>query len=697
MAEQAPHYAAVVIGSGFGGSMTALSLARAFKGRNRQEKVLMLERGTWWTTPVPTVQDREVETYEFLRGHGQPVQYWASANSFRGFVDIVTRCVRRPGNEDGLYDVTTFGKKGLFGLLTNDGVSIMRASGVGGGSLVYSNVTIQPPDLVFDDPRWPTHTKWDKATRDGYYQLARNAIGLGVLFALQTRDHERDAQIAAPPPPNPVNTGLSNIATRSSGLPVAWRTPSTLPGLHQIDPAAYPDPRRPNDVWIDRARVFQLAMSQLTADYGTVDSSINDKPLVGGQAKNYCERQGRCNIGCLVGARHTLNKQLQAAIYGSFTGSPPPPLADSLELWPLCEVKFVRALPTGGYEIELLARDHDKASRSHSRTVTADRVILAAGCVGTTELLLRSKDKGTLPGLSDRVGSGFSTNGDYLAFLNKTKYHISLTRGPFTTSFAHFNTPQSGAGADPARFHTIEDQGIPPAMASLVRSGIPLLQSLSRGHHRRGRLYTLLAIALFLWRRLVAVIRGLFTNYRTRAPEFASEDEYTMNMMCIAAMGREASVGRFRLGKGPLDTELRVRREDGRSFEADPIYDEIRKTLDSFATHLTDDRSQSFRNPFLTEAAELAGARSITLSHPLGGAIMGKTADDGAVDERGRVFDTGSGGVYPGLYVVDGAAIPTALGVNPSLTIAALALRAADHIIEEINAAEPPAVAAAGP
>jgi choline dehydrogenase-like flavoprotein len=106
------HYDAVVIGSGFGGTMTALSLARAYKARGQGERILMLERGTWWTTPVGTVQDKEVRTYSFLKAKGQPVQFWSSAENFRGFLDLYTRCLRRRGNEDGLYDLTAFGRKG---------------------------------------------------------------------------------------------------------------------------------------------------------------------------------------------------------------------------------------------------------------------------------------------------------------------------------------------------------------------------------------------------------------------------------------------------------------------------------------------------------------------------------------------------------------------------------------------------------
>jgi len=64
-------------------------------------------------------------------------------------------------------------------------VSVIRANGVGGGSLVYSNITIRPPDLVLDDPRWPVD--W-QGKRDYYYDFARHAIGYSVLSALQARD-----------------------------------------------------------------------------------------------------------------------------------------------------------------------------------------------------------------------------------------------------------------------------------------------------------------------------------------------------------------------------------------------------------------------------------------------------------------------------------------------------------------------------
>src|SRR5882672_8641554 len=147
----------VVIGSGFGGTMTALTIAHKLHPpelRDAQNKlktllkndpeatqpatqdqqkavgdlierlqasgalrrIVILERGTWWTTPVPTVQDPKIATPGFLQKRGQPVQYWSSLDQFKGVLDLFTRCVRRRGNEDGLYDISQMGKKGLLGL-----------------------------------------------------------------------------------------------------------------------------------------------------------------------------------------------------------------------------------------------------------------------------------------------------------------------------------------------------------------------------------------------------------------------------------------------------------------------------------------------------------------------------------------------------------------------------------------------------
>lgn len=725
----------VIIGTGFGGTMTGIPLADAFKQRNKGETILMLERGTWWTTPHSTVQDKEVHAAAFLKEKKQPVQYWSSNNSFPGFLDIFSRCFRRTKheniftrlfkslrNEDGLFDLTIMGTRGFLGLFgrKSDGVTVIRASGVGGGSLVYSNITIQPPDFIFKEPRWPI--SWTDKEREDYFNFARHAIGFSVVSALAVRKNLPFTDPNRKMPPASVNSGLSNIAARSARLNPHWtvvedpNNHGNKRGVKRITPEA----KRPtldnkdkdkdlkNDLWLDRARVFQTAVSGLTKDYGLVDLAINDLtpensplglpgemfPHNHPQAKetNYCDRQSRCNVGCLPGARHTLNKQLMLATLGKADGSAPAQFKD-LKIEPLCEVDVIRALPDGGYEIQYIQRHYDDPSSFDKRTVTADKVIVSAGCLGTNEIMLRSKERKTLPNLSDKVGVGFSTNGDYLGFLEKTKERASIVRGPVTSSFAHYNTvigtgpdgPDSAIPPNTDLFHTLEDQGIPPAMASVFGEGLPLMQKLVDDGAGGG--FLVRAVFRYAMKRIPQLFKEIWRNNRERADFFMSEEERISNVMCVVAMGRESSLGEFRLGKSG-ETPLRISKPSGKKFWDDPVYVAIIESLKQLAKELRPEGTAfEFFNPFLTATAKAAGAESIALSHPLGGCRMAKSAADGVVDEFGRVFDktkSGTNGFYDGLYIADASVIPTALGVNPSLTISALSLRIVEKMVSTL-------------
>jgi cholesterol oxidase len=477
--------------------------------------------------------------------------------------------------------------------------------------------------------------------------------------------------------------------------------------------------------WNDRARLFQLSISKMgTADrFGTVDSSIGDlrypsRPASPGNPGidpllptvdaargpvNYCERQGRCTLGCLPGARNTLNKQLMAAALGRPAPNKLRPLVPvdggdaevapsfgTLTIRTLAEVDVIvaRGDVPQRYEVRYRQRDKNDPSETTTVSVTAERVIVAAGCLGTNEILLRSQREAVLPGLSDWLGKGFSTNGDYIAFLTGTDHPVNLSRGPVQTSVAHFNEIQNTE-----KFHIVEDQGIPRALSAIVGFGLPLIQRISAGTEGLG-----LWIALkWVLTRPKAWLDALESNERVRQPEFESADELTMHMMCITASGRDEGRGEFRLGDGHRDTPLRLsRRGDPKNeFFKDPIYTEIDKTLNGLnrdgkgglAAQLRANpgpQPQKFLNPFLTPAADALGGSSITISHPLGGCRIGRDATDGVVDEWGRVFDTrqGPNGVHVGLYVADASLMRTALGVNPSLTISALALRIAEQIAQ---------------
>ena len=764
-------FKAVIIGSGFGGTMNGLSLARTFKARGLGERVLMLERGTWWTTPVGTVQDKEVRTADFLKDKLQPVQFWSSLNSFRGFIDVFTRCFRRPGNIDGLYQFETLGKRPVLGFFggENDGVSVARACGVGGGSLVYSNITIRPPELIFADARWQGMS-WDKAGRDAYFELARNAIGTGVVFALNERaakgkdpnapapnrisgkvlDYDPKVSIKIGPEDAPknfkiasdaslpadlrkgdsvwlktnasgeaasaeiqgpfkVNTGLSSIIARTATLPAQFvlvreKDPFSPRGVKQIVPHKK-DPKAPlgfdaaddpeDALWIDRARVFQTAASEITADFGAVDHSINDYPQqpslfqASGRPKNYCERQGRCNVGCLPGARHTLNKQLMTAALGRRKiddTDVDAQFKDIFSVRALCEVDHIEALPEGGCRVHYFhhePEDSPNRGRKTAKTVIAEKLILAAGSLGTSEILLRSKQRADgMPQLSDMTGFGFSTNGDYIGFLEGIKEKVTLTRGPVTTSFAHLNMEDTGKSPTEPLFHTIEDQGVPPAIASVIGVGVPIMRSLGKGSGPK--LFVALAILRVALHWLFRSIAALFRNSRRRQELFMSGEELTGNMMCVVAQGREAALGQFRLGGGGRETSLRVKRSDGKAFHEDAVYKDIDASLDKLAGALlpAGGPKRKFINPFLQTAAGVINATSVPTSHPIGGCRIGADVSKGVVDEYGHIFRK-DGDVHKGLYVIDGSVIPRSLGVNPLLTITALAERTMLHMTQD--------------
>jgi choline dehydrogenase-like flavoprotein len=161
-----------------------------------------------------------------------------------------------------------------------------------------------------------------------------------------------------------------------------------------------------------------------------------------------------------------------------------------------------------------------------------------------------------------------------------------------------------------------------------------------------------------------------------------AEDELTARMMCVVAQGKDAADGRLRLE----GDRLRVARPNGARFVDDPIYRTIEATLDKLAAELRPAGSNArFISPLSDGTLPIKPA--VLTSHPLGGCPMAESIAGGVVDENGRVFRRGGSGgpraVYPGLYVADGSMVPTAIGVNPALTISAIAMRVADRVIAE--------------
>lgn len=138
-------YESIVIGSGFGGTISALTLAKKYK--NTDKKVCILERGQWWVShEMPTragdTIDKKPTIRENLQKSDMPYNTWPYPDDVKGSLQVL-------GNSRTLNKI-----KGLFDYRPMRNVHVIAASGVGGGSLVYANVTEEPVFQVYQN--WPT-------------------------------------------------------------------------------------------------------------------------------------------------------------------------------------------------------------------------------------------------------------------------------------------------------------------------------------------------------------------------------------------------------------------------------------------------------------------------------------------------------------------------------------------------------------
>jgi cholesterol oxidase len=590
-------YDAIVVGSGFGGTVAATTLVGA--GR----RVLILERGTWWVSPEelgspPALAPGRARLVDWLKQEGEPVQYWPRPDHKDGLLYLFA-ANRSKRNPDGLYKISSF-----------DEATVVTASAVGGGSMIYSNVNLRAHPEALD------------------------AIGLRL------GEEEYDAAVKWM---EDVRGPLNRIVTK---VP--------LPGRDVTDLGA------DDYLYFDRSRVLKEAAADVSAKLGIelpwspLDLSIleydPDRGAESGAAREhtFCRRQGRCIFGCLPGARETLDRSL----YDHALARPDA----GATLLPLAEATRLRRVE-GGYEVAF--RDHRRGGAD--RTVSAASVFLAAGTLGTTELLLRAREEGGLA-LTDRLGRGFSTNCDFGAFIVDTAKPVNSADGPI-------NTCGVRAVVD-GRHFTLEDTGIPSMVAPVIATSIRLLDTFVRRRLFRGKLrLTWLGQSL---RDLKMLLPNLPDTYDPT--DVRTEAETVANIFLFHVMGQDDASGRLTLRDGKLDLRWEKPVAD------QPTYVMARELCEEFAA--------AMGGRYVPMEEALPQLRRLTITHPLGGCGIGPTRDAGVVDEVGRVYD-GDGAtdtaVHDGLYVVDGSAMPGALGVNPTLTIAAQALKSVTAAVRPVS------------
>jgi choline dehydrogenase-like flavoprotein len=674
-------YEAVVIGSGFGGTIISLRLADRFEAENskpdvvNKKRVCILERGQWWIShEIPEDEkegtiDQKPTMRQFLDKNKMPYAMWAYPDNLRGVLRLLGNS--RPINRKGVYDYRSM-----------KNVHVIMASGVGGGSLVYSNVTEKPDDSVMEN--WPKPNqnlvqKYQIPDLGKCFEDAKKFIGTSKISTT-------------------AGIGKFKLARARVFQQAAKKISENDKNVIVREPESDYDKMNPFDADLSITDISFGAFN----DSGRPDDA--DKAKYKDNETNTCQRQGRCVLGCIPGSRHTLNKFLVGAISKQ----------KPLDIHPLCEVDTIEENKGGDdpsvdaayYKYKIKIKDYRDDKNGMDRVVYTKTVILTAGSLGSTEILLRSSAKLKL---SKKLGFQFTTNGDLLGVINPTKEVVNASRGPIVTSIVAFK------GSNGKFAYTIEDSGIPKMFAELFATMFDTLASqklgiLSSGGMRAGIAHRILSrygstagliisnpTGLFSRLilnndRVMSILQGMLDGQgltysdeiestlervkdlvADKKRPFAAPEERVHNILMLSGMGVDEAKAQLILndqGKVTLKESYDLNQ---------PVFKDILNGMQRFAELTGKNGKDSLIVP-LWDFKD-SNSRTQFVLHPLGGCPMADSASKGVVDGLGRVFRDQSGDqVYDDLYVMDGSVIPSPIGVNPSLTISALAFRTAAYI-----------------
>jgi cholesterol oxidase len=432
-------------------------------------------------------------------------------------------------------------------------------------------------------------------------------------------------------------------------------------------PAVFEDPRWPtalrSDVSGRLAEGYAAARAMLTpADYPAtfphlakvdalrlaagpypitptpINVTFRSGPNPVGVHQQACVGCGDCVTGCNYGAKNTvlMNYLPDARHQGA-------------RIFTELDVRTIGRAPDGRrwiVHVQPLGVGRDGEFHAPPFSVTADLVVLAAGTVGTTGILLRSREGGLA--LSDRLGHRFTGNGDVLGFAERPRTVVrGLGAGSEAPDPVHPSGPCITASidrsADPGAGGVLIEDAVIPGLLGEVVAGDLVTQF---GAGRQG--------VLDRWGERLGALVSLVTGGHRGATE---------HLQTLLLMGRHDDEGRLVLRDGHVGIEW-----------PDPaVSDYYRAATAILATAATNGAGTYVGDPL---SSRLLHDSLITV-HPLGGCVMAERSEDGVVDHRGRPFDGPTGeAVHDGLVVADGSIVPVALGVNPLLTISALAERA---------------------
>ena len=360
---------------------------------------------------------------------------------------------------------------------------------------------------------------------------------------------------------------------------------------------------------------------------GEAEKTVPDPYFFGeGPDRTGCIRCGSCMVGCRHGAKNTLVKNY--LYFAERRGVKVMPLRTVADIRPLGA-----ADGSDGYEVA-----HERSGawvRRDRQRLTARGVIVAAGALGTNKLLFGCKMRGSLPRVSDRLGHLVRTNSESVLAVTAKDDARDFTRGVAITSSVypdpktHIEVVTYGKGAD----------------------GSSLLYALMTEAGGRGSqpFHLLLNMA----RHPIMALRAM------RIPAWSRRTVVLLVMQTLDNAMRLKVKRRWPNGNVVLTTE---QDPDNPNPDKIPAAYRVAKWMR--------DRTGGTAQAVFAEAIFSIP----TTAHILGGAVIGRDRQTGVIDENHHVFG------YENLIVCDGSAVPANIGVNPSLTITALAERAMAHV-----------------
>jgi cholesterol oxidase len=512
----------LIIGSGFGGSVSALRLSE--KGY----KVGVIEAG------------RRFEDDDFAESSWQLDRYlWAPMLGLRGIMNL-----------------TPF--KDVF---------IASGVGVGGGSIVYANTLYRAKQEFFKNPQWTELANWEQELEQPY-EMAERMLGVNTV-----------------PFESPGDELLQDYAASIGTEDTFCRTP---------------------------VAVF----------FGEAGKTVAD-PFFGGEGpeRTGCTRCGACMIGCRVGAKNTLLKN-----YLWF--------AEQLGTEVLPNRKVVDIRPLGasdgrdGYEIRTRSPG---LFGGKEQVLQAQGVIVAAGALGTNQLLANCKHGGSLPNISEQLGRLVRTNSESILAVSLPDDSRKLWQTVAISS----------------SIHTDADTHIEVVTYGKKGDALSLLVTLLTGDGTRWT-------RVFSWLR--SIVRHPIRFLQTLWPFGWSRK--TIVLLVMQSLDNAIS---FRARKRWFGKGVRLSTEQDAT-KPNPTYIEAGNKAAEWIAEHTGGVAQS---SVLESVANIP-----TTAHILGGAAIGSDAEHGVVDQEQRVFG------YHNLLICDGSTVPANPGVNPSLTIAAMTERA---------------------